>query len=250
MNPPLGDAYRPGELSSELRAYLQRVSPPEHAELAALRERTAALPFVAMMQGSSFVGQLLQFLIRLIDARRVLEVGVFTGCSTLAMATALPPDGRIVGVEISEKWPAIGREFWIRSGCADQIDLRIGPATGVLDSLVAEGLTGAFDLAFIDADKDAYDAYFERCLLLLRQNGVMVFDNVLFGGLVPEGTEAEIRLEHRNQPAFLQDLYVRSAEGLRRFNDRIARDTRVDVAILPMSDGVTLARKRPPATLA
>jgi predicted O-methyltransferase YrrM len=243
---PADNPYRLGELTHELHAYLQRIGRPEDAELAALRERTAALPFVAVMQGSPAVGRLLQFLIQLTGATRVLEVGVFTGCSTLAMATALPPGGRIVAIDISEQWAAVGKEYWKQSGCADRIDLRIGPAIDALDALASEGLAGAFDLAFIDANKDGYEVYLERCLVLLRAGGLMVFDNVLFGGLVPDATEAQIREAHRHEPKFLQDMYVAYVEGLRRFNDRIARDQRVDIVVLPMIDGVTLARKRPP----
>jgi O-methyltransferase len=246
MTPPVDRPYRLAELSDELGAYLRRISRPDHVELAALRERTAALPFVAMMQGSRTVAQLLQFLIRLIGAREVVEVGVFTGCSTLAMATALPPGGRIVAVDVSERWPAIGKEFWTRSGYADRIDLRIGPANDVLDAMIEGGMAGAFDLVFVDANKDGYDGYFDRALALLRQDGLMVFDNVLFGGRVqPSCTEPQIRQELQNRPKFLQDLYVRYTEGLRQFNERIARDDRVDVVVLPMIDGVTLARKRP-----
>jgi caffeoyl-CoA O-methyltransferase len=199
-----------------------------------------------MMQGSPAVGQLLQFLIALTGARRVLEVGVFTGCSTLAMALALPSDGQVVAVDVNEKWAAIGKEFWTRSGCADRIDLRIGEGIGVLDALIAEGQAGAFDLAFIDANKDGYEAYYERAYTLIRPNGVMVFDNVLFGGRVhPDCTDVRIREEHRNAPRFLQEMYVSFADALRRFNARLARDERVDLVVLPMIDGVTLARKRP-----
>lgn len=246
MTPPVDNPYRLGELTRELGAYLQRIGRPESAELAALRERTAALPFVSVMQGAPSVSRLLQFLIQLTGASNVLEVGVFTGCSTLAMATTLPPGGRVVAIDVSEQWAAVGKEFWIRSGCADRIDLHIGPAIDVLDGLAAEGLSGAFDLAFIDANKDGYEDYLERSLVLLRPGGVMVFDNVLFGGLVPDATEVQIRQAHGHEPKFLQDMYVTYVEGLRRFNERIARDERVDVVVLPMIDGVTLARKRPP----
>lgn len=246
MIPVAATPSRLVEMSDPLREYLRRISRPEPAELAALRERTAALPFVAMMQSSRTVTELLQFLIRLIGARDVLEVGVFTGCSTLAMATVLPPDGRIVAVDVSERWPGIGQEFWARSGYADRIDLRIGPANDVLDGMIQGGMSAAFDLAFIDANKDGYNGYFDRAFALLRPGGLIVFDNVLFGGRVqPSCTEAHIRQELQNRPRFLQDLYVTYAEGLRHFNERIARDDRVDVVVLPMSDGVTLARKRP-----
>lgn len=227
-----------------LDSYLRSVRRPEHPELVALRERTAALPFVAMMQGSPSIADLLQFLIGLTGARQVLEVGAFTGCSTLAMATALPPDGKIVAIDISDKWPGIGREYWERSGCADRIDLRIGSASAVLDQMIDEGRVGTFDLAFVDADKDAYESYFERCLVLLRDGGVMVFDNVLFGGAVAGGDEQRPHDEPTG-PQFLRELNDRYVEGLRRFNQRVTHDARVDVAMLPMTDGVSIVRKRP-----
>lgn len=244
MSLRLDSLYQIGTVSEELRTYLARVSPADSPELAALRERTAALDFVGVMQASPFVGHLLQFLIGLTGARRVLEVGVFTGCTTLAMASALPPDGTIVAVDVNDEWSAIGREYWMRSGCADRIDLRIGPATAVLDAMIHDGLAGSFDLAFIDADKDRYDEYFERCLVLLRDNGVMLFDNVLFAGWVPGASEDNIRRANQHIPKFLRETYVRYCEGLRRFNDRVAHDDRVDFAVLPMIDGITVARKK------
>ncbi|MGE0704099.1 MAG: O-methyltransferase [Vicinamibacterales bacterium] len=214
----------------------------EHPELAALRARTAALPFVAVMRSTPEVARLLQFLIRLTGARRVLDLGVFTGCSTLAMALAVPPDGTVVAIDIDRGWTEIGREYWQRSGCAARIDLRIGPAVEVLDGMIEENQPGSFDLAFVDADKDAYAAYLERCLVLLRDNGLMIFDNVSFGSSAPEQREA------RGAPAgpkFLRDMNARYAEGIRRFNQQIVLDERIDIVTLPMGDGVTIARKRP-----
>ncbi|HLG59541.1 MAG TPA: class I SAM-dependent methyltransferase [Vicinamibacterales bacterium] len=244
MTTATDETLAPPELSADLRDYLGRISRPESPELVALRERTAAMPFVSVMEGSPQVGRLLQFLIRLTGARNVLELGVFTGCSTLAMATALPPGGTVVAMDVSERWAAIGREFWARSGCDSRIDLRIGPADAALEALLAEGRAGTFDLAFVDANKDGYGSYFERCLALLRSNGVMVFDNILFAGRVhPAYTDARIRAEEPGRPKSLQDCYISYAAGLRRFNDTIAADDRVDLVVLPMLDGVTLARK-------
>lgn len=229
----------------ELGNYLRTVASPEHEALAALRQRTAAIPIFGAMQVSQTLGQLLQILIRMSGARRVLELGVFTGYSTLAMAMALPPDGTVVALDINETWAAIGREYWHRAGYAGRIDLRIGPAIDSLDSLVSAGLAGSFDLAFVDANKDAYTDYLERCLILMRPNGVMVFDNTLFEGRVAPGvTEERIRREEPRRPRRMQDTYVTYTEGLRRFNALIAVDARVEAVLLPMLDGVTLALKR------
>jgi len=231
--------------SGALEDYLDSVSRPELEELVALRERTAAIPFVSQMQSTPVVRQLLQLLIRSIGARRVLEVGVFTGCSTLAMAAAVPTDGRVVAIDSNEKWAAIGREFWARGGHLDRIDLRIGEASRVLDDLRSEFGPGSFDLAFVDANKDEYEEYFERALFLVRQNGLLLFDNILFGGRVHPGcTAAHIRAEVPRRPRAMQDVYVKYADGLRRFNERVACDERVELVVLPMADGVTLARKR------
>lgn len=241
-----GDArYRIADLSEELRAYLSAISRPELPALTALRQRTATLPFVAVMQGSPQVGQLLQFLIALTGARRVVEIGVFTGCSTLAMAAALADGGRIVAIDNAEQWPAVGRDYWIQSGCADRIDLRIGDADDVLSQLVADGGAGTFDLVFIDANKDGYLRYFEHALVLLRDNGLMVFDNVLFGGRVAAPDDAAASARTPRLPKRLEEQHRTYAAALRVFNARIAQDERVDVVVLPFADGVTLARKRP-----
>ena len=230
-------------LPPDLAEYLARITPPEHPELAALRARTKALPIVGVMQGSPVIADLLRLLIGITRARQVIEVGVFTGCSTLAMALALPADGRIVAVDVTDKWAAIGQEYWTRSGMADRIDLRIGTGVDVLDVLVAQGQAGTFDLAFIDANKDEYDTYFERALVLLRVDGLMVFDNVLFGGRVPLSPEEHRAREPQDQPKVLREVHLRFADSLRRFNARIAQDPRVDVVVLPVGDGVSLVRK-------
>ena len=232
-------------MSGALRDYLEKISRSEHETHAALRERTAALPVVGVMLASPVVGQLLQFLVRALMARNVIEIGVFTGYSTLAMAMAICRRGQIVAMDVSEKWAEIGKKYWEQAGCSDRIDLRIGPANDTLDSLIEGSRAGTFDLAFIDANKDGYWGYFERCLVLLRQNGIMIFDNTLFDGRVlPDYTEEHIRREAPIRPKSMQDVYVAYTEGLRRFNELIARDERVDVVVLPMIDGVTLARKR------
>jgi caffeoyl-CoA O-methyltransferase len=159
-------------------------------------------------------------------ARRCLEIGTFTGYSALAVAMALPPDGRIVACDISESFTAVARNHWQRAGVAEKIELRLGPAMATLDALLAEG--GApFDFAFIDADKENYGGYFECALTLLRPGGLVAVDNVLWGGSVA-------------------DPSVRDAEteAIRRFNARLRADERVDISLLPVADGLTLARKR------
>jgi O-methyltransferase len=233
-------------MSDELTRYLASIAQPEHPVLSALRQRTAAMPIVGVMQVSPALAQLLQLLIRTCGARRVLEVGVFTGYSTLAMALALPPDGTIVAMDISEKWTAIGREFWRQAGVPDdRIDLRIAPATETLDALIEAGGAGAYDLAFLDANKDGYCDYFTRCLVLLRAGGLLIADNTLFGGrVVPSCSEERIRAELPIVPASLQDLRVAYADGARRFNAMVAAEDRVDAVLLPALDGITIARKR------
>ena len=232
--------------SDELARYLASIRQPEHPVLTALRERTAAMPIVGVMQVSPALAQLLQLLIRTAGARRVLEVGVFTGYSTLAMALALPPDGTIVAMDVSEKWTAIAREFWRQAGIPDErIELRIAPATETLDALIAAGGAGSCDLAFLDANKDGYCDYLERCLVLLRPGGLLVADNTLFGGrVVPSCTEERIRAEVPIVPASLQDLRVAYAEGARRFYALVAADERLEAVLLPALDGITLARRR------
>ena len=234
-------------MTDELVQYLASIRPPEHPVLAALRERTAAMPIVGVMQVSPTLAQLLQMMIKTSGARRVLEVGVFTGYSTLAMAMALPPDGSIIAMDVSASWTAIAREFWQRAGYDDRIELRIGPATKSLDDLIAAGGAGAYDLAFLDANKDGYCDYFERCMTLLRPGGLVIADNTLFSGrVVPGYTEERIRAEVPIVPPSLQDMRVAYAEGARRFNAMLATDDRVEVVLLPALDGITLARKRTP----
>jgi predicted O-methyltransferase YrrM len=228
---------------SELEEYLATLRAPEHPVLAALRTRTAAMPIVGVMIISRDLASLLQLLIRAIGARDVLEIGVFTGYSKLAMAMALPPGGKIVAMDVSERWTAIAREHWQRAGYADRIDLRLAPAKDTLDELVARG--GRYDLAFLDANKDGYGDYWERCMALLRPGGLLVADNTLFGGrVVPSYTEERIRREVPAVPPSLQDQKVAYAAGARRFNALVAQDDRAEAVLLPAFDGVTIARRR------
>ena len=168
-----------------------------------------------MMQIAPEQGALLQMLVRLIGARRCIEVGTFTGYSSLAVALALPDDGRIVACDVSEEWTQVARRYWAEAGIAGKIDLRLAPAAATLDSLIAGGAAGSIDFAFIDADKTGYDAYYERLLQLLRPGGLIVFDNVLWGGSVADPTDRSA-----------------DTEALRALNAKLATDQRIDLGAL------------------
>jgi predicted O-methyltransferase YrrM len=215
-------------LDDRLYHYLLDVSLREPEILRRLREETARHP-KAEMQIAPEQGQFMALLVRLLGARRLLEVGVFTGYSSLAMALALPPDGRLIACDVSEEFTAVARRYWAEAGVADRIELRIAPAVETLDALLAAGEAGRFDLAFIDADKPSYDAYYERSLALLRPGGLILLDNTL-----QEGQVADPGVETENVIA------------IRRLNEKLLGDTRIDLSLLPVADGLTLARKREP----
>jgi predicted O-methyltransferase YrrM len=168
-------------------------------------------------------------LVELTGACRVLEIGCFAGYSTLALALALPPDGHMITLEANPEPVEIGRRAWAAAGVADRIEVRIGLALESLQALLEEGRAGTFDLAFIDADKKSYDAYYERALQLVRAGGLILLDNVLWGGAVADQTNHE-----------------RQTEVLRALNAKLQRDARISLSMLPLGDGLTLARKRPP----
>jgi caffeoyl-CoA O-methyltransferase len=193
---------------------------------ARLRKETAGHPN-SRFQIPPEQGQLLQLLIRMTGARRAIEVGVFTGYSSLAMALALPPDGRIVACDISEEYTRTARRYWAEAGVAGKIDLRIAPAQETLNGLIAAGDGGAFDFVFIDADKTGYSGYYEQCLNLIRSGGVIALDNMLSRGRVLD--------------ASAEDSDV---AALRKMNEFIHGDDRVDALLLPLGDGLTLAVKR------
>lgn len=213
-------------LTDSLHEYLLRVSLREPDVLRDLRAETARLAQHSM-QIAPEQGQFMALLARLVGARRCIEVGVFTGYSSLAVALALPDDGRIVACDVSEEWTAVARRYWQRAGVADRIDLRLAPALQTLDSLLAGGEAGRFDMAFIDADKTRYADYYERVLQLLRPGGLVVIDNTLWSGRVadPVDTDAD-------------------TVALRQLNERLLGDQRVDLSLVPIGDGLTLARKR------
>jgi predicted O-methyltransferase YrrM len=214
-------------LTDRLYDYLLAASLREHPALARLRAATARLP-EAGMQTAPEQGQLMALLVELCGARRVLEIGCFTGYGTLAMALALPPDGRLLTLDVNPEWVALGQRAWREAGVAEKIEVRFGLALASLDQLIAGGASGSFDLAYIDADKKNYDAYYERSLVLVRPGGLILIDNVLWGGLVadPENTDHQ-------------------TETLRALNAKLRDDGRVSLALLPIGDGLTLARKRP-----
>ncbi len=211
-------------LSSELADYLVSHGTPPDAVQQALIEETAALGAVAGMQIAPEQGAFLTVLTRLIGARRAIEIGTFTGYSALCIARGLPADGRLVCCDVSEEWTAIGRRAWGAAGVADRIDLRIAPALQTLAALPADT---TFDLAFIDADKPNYPNYFEALLPKMRDNGAILVDNVLWDGRVVK-----------------PDADDENTVAIRAFNDKVANDTRVDTVMLPIADGLTLARKR------
>jgi predicted O-methyltransferase YrrM len=213
-------------LPDELHAYLLDVGVREPDLLRQLRAETAALP-EHDMQIAPEQGALMSLLVELTGARRCLEVGTFTGYSSLSVALALPADGRLVCIDLSREWTDVARRYWAQAGVADKIELRLGPALDTLDAMVAEGQAGAFDFAFLDADKDNYPAYADRILTLLRRGGLMAIDNVFWGGEVaqPEVDNVSVR-------------------GIRVLNQMLASDERVSLAMVPIADGLTLARKR------
>jgi len=167
-------------------------------------------------------------LVQLIGATKTLEVGVFTGYSSLVVALALPPDGKIIACDVSEEYTAIARRYWQKAGVADKIDLRIAPALETLDRLLAEGQANTFDFAFIDADKSSYDDYYERALQLVRVGGLIAIDNVLWSGAVADPS-----------------ITNTSTEKIRALNQKLHQDDRITLSLIPIADGLTLALKRP-----
>jgi len=218
-------ANRNTPLDDRLRDYLVAHSAREVPAQTGLREATRGHRAAGMQIGPE-QGQFLALLVKLIGARRTIEVGVFTGYSALTVALALPADGTLLACDISDEYTRVGRPFWDEAGVAAKIDLRLGPARDTLDACIAAGEAGRYDFAFIDADKSGYDAYYERCLVLLRPGGLIAIDNVLWGGSVALPAEDD------------------DTRALQALNDKILADRRVDMAMLPIGDGVTLARKR------
>jgi predicted O-methyltransferase YrrM len=213
------------KLDETVFRYVVDHSVREHPALAALREATQGHAH-AGMQISPDQGAVMAMLVKLLGARNTIEIGVFTGYSALAVALALPDDGRVLACDINEQYVNVGKPHWQAAGVAHKIDLRIAPALQTLDACLAAGEAGRYDFAFIDADKTGYDAYFERCLQLLRPGGLIAIDNVLWGGSVARKADSA------------------DTAALQALNDKLYRDERIDLAMLAISDGITLARKR------
>lgn len=209
-----------------LYGYLLQHSLRDDPLLQALREETARDP-MARMQIAPEQGQFMALLVQLIGARRIIEIGTFTGYSSLCMARALPDDGYLLCCDIDDTWTSIARRYWQQAGVSHKIDLQLAPASETLLAQLDRQQQGTFDLAFIDADKENYDTYYEHCLQLIRPNGLILFDNMLWSGRVAD-------------PA-VQDA---DTQALRAMNRKLHQDQRVDISLLPMADGITLARKR------
>lgn len=212
------------QLTPEVHAYLVEHGTPPDALQRELIEETRALGGVSVMQVAPEQGAFLTLLARLLGARRAIEVGSFTGYSALCLARGLPEDGELIACDVSEEWTAIARRYWQRAGLADRIRLEIGPALDTLQALPREP---AFDLAFLDADKGGYVAYYEEILPRLRPGGLVLVDNVLWMGRVAD-----------------PDADDDTTRAIRAFNDHVAADERVDCVMIPLADGLTLLRKR------
>lgn len=213
-------------VSPEVYSYLLANTRPESDVFRRLREETQALGGAARMQIGVDQAALMHLVVRMTNAKRVLEIGTFTGMSSLAMATALPADGKLVTCDLSDDWTSIAHRYWQEAGVADRVELKLGPALETLDALIAAGGAGTFDVAFVDADKGNYPKYWERCLTLVRLGGVILIDNVLWSGRVADPSDQSV-----------------DTVAIRQINGKVASDPRVAMAMIPVGDGLTLAVK-------
>ena len=214
------------QVTDALIEYVRSVSSPEPAYMVRLRQETA-LDSAGRMQITPEQGLLLGMLVKMSGARRCIEVGVFTGYSSLSVARALPPDGQLIACDVSETWTAIARRYWREAGLDDKIDLRLAPAVDTLQALIAGGEAGKFDFAFIDADKANYAAYYDLLMTLVRPGGLLAIDNVLWYGRVIDSRENDI-----------------DTVAIRNLNAKLAADSRIHLCMLPIGDGLTLALKK------
>ena len=212
-------------LSDSLSSYIQSISVQDSEVLVKLREETAKLPG-AIMQIAPEQGQFMSLLVQLIGAKKTLDIGVFTGYSSLIVALALPEDGKIVACDVDQYCTAIASRYWQEAGVAEKIDLHLAPALETLDQLIAQGQSDSFDFAFIDADKRNYDNYYEKCLQLIRPGGLIAIDNVLWSGRVADPNDSDKR-----------------TMAIRELNQKLHQDPRVKISLLPIADGLTLALK-------
>jgi caffeoyl-CoA O-methyltransferase len=217
---------RNNNIPEHINAYILDNSLRDRAELKALRDETAQMP-MAGMQISPDQGQFMALLVKATGAKLAIEVGTFTGYSALVVAGALPADGKLVACDVSEEFTSVGRPHWEKAGLTDKIDLRLGPAVDTLDAMIAAGENGQYDMAFIDADKENYGLYYERCLILLRFGGLILVDNVLWDGRVADEAEQD-----------------ESTQAIRALTKKMHADERIDFSLLPVGDGLSLAVKR------
>jgi predicted O-methyltransferase YrrM len=215
------------KVSEELYDYILSVSLREPYILRRLREETAPYPH-SMMQISPDQGQFMALLVRLIAATRTIELGVYTGYSSLSVALALPPDGKIIACDVNEEWTSMAKRYWAEAGVSHKVDLLLAPAMETLDSLLEQGRSESFDFIFIDADKENYEGYYERSFELLRVGGIIAVDNVLWSGRVLD-------------PAW----HDTDTNAIRAFNSKLLSDDRISLSMVPIADGLTLAVKRP-----
>lgn len=213
-------------MTDQIYDYLLSISVREAEVLKELHQETAKLP-LARMQISPEQGQLMMLLLELMGAKKTIEVGVFTGYSSLVTALALPADGKVVACDVSKEWTDIAKKFWQKAGVANKIDLRLGPASETLDKLIVAGEANTYDFAFIDADKGGYPDYYEKCLQLIRPGGLIALDNMLQGGRVADPSD-------QNEVT----------NAIRAMNEKIYQDQRVSISLVPIGDGLMLARKR------
>ncbi len=217
---------RNSNIPEHINAYILVNSLRDRAELKALRDETAQMP-MAGMQISPDQGQFMALLVKATGAKLAIAVGTFTGYSALVVAGALPADGKLVACDVSEEFTSVGRPHWEKAGLTDKIDLRLGPAVDTLDAMIAAGENGQYDMAFIDADKENYGLYYERCLILLRVGGLILVDNVLWDGRVADEAEQD-----------------ESTQAIRALTKKMHADERIDFSLLPVGDGLSLAVKR------
>jgi predicted O-methyltransferase YrrM len=212
-------------LKEDLYNYLLSISLREPEILTKLRQETAEHP-LAMMQISPDQGQFLALIVQVLGAKKTLEIGVFTGYSSLVVALALPPDGKVIALDVSEEFTDIARRYWKSAKVENKIELHIAPALDTLEHLIATGAASSFDFAFIDADKSNYHLYYEKCLTLVRKGGLIAIDNVLWGGQVIDEKVQDTR-----------------TQAMRLFNQTLHQDSRISLSLLPIADGLTLAFK-------
>ena len=213
-------------VDDRLAAYLDETNRPETPAQRKLRNDTGAMSNAGMQIGAN-QGSFMAFLVGLVGAKHCLEIGTFTGYSALTVAAALPPGGKLICCDVSDEWTRMGRAAWAEAGLADRIELNIAPAAETLDRLIADNRAGQFDFAFIDADKENYDRYYEQCLILVRKGGLIAIDNMLWDGAVAD-------------PANQKD----TTKAIRALNAKLRDDPRIDFSLIPVGDGIALARPR------